>query len=52
MGHDYDSDYAFVRKPDCDSVPFLMPDECTEDRDFGWARQDPGSAPLVFLNVR
>lgn len=48
---DYDSEYYFIRKPKKDpKLPFLVPDKNTEGRRYGFAPQQPGSAPLVFTN--
>jgi hypothetical protein len=47
----FNDDYFFIRKPkNDDQLPFLEPDENTEDRRFRLEMQQPGSAPLVFRN--
>ncbi|NVM79945.1 hypothetical protein FHW83_005787 [Duganella sp. SG902] len=45
-----DNEYYFIRKPDDDRLPFLVPDENTEDRCFRFEPQPQGSPPLVFHN--
>jgi hypothetical protein len=48
---DYDKEYYFVRKRPSDrTLPFLVPDKNTEDKNFGFEPQPPGSPPLVFYN--
>jgi hypothetical protein len=48
----YDADYFFILKPlDDETLPFLMPDQNTEDRTFRYEAQPMGSPPLVFVNA-
>jgi hypothetical protein len=49
---DYNDDYFFIRKPKNNSLlPFLSPDENTEDRRYRFEAQPLGSPPLVFHNT-
>lgn len=47
----YDSQYYIIHKPKGrDDLPFLSPDENTENRNFNFEKQLVGSPPLVFEN--
>jgi hypothetical protein len=49
--NDFDNEYFLLSKPrDRADIPFLSPDTNTMDRDFRYARQDPFSPPLGFVN--
>lgn len=47
----FDDEYYLLTKPrGRNDVPFLTPDNDTEDRNFRCAPQDPHSPPLTFFN--
>lgn len=51
MNVDYDRQYFILCQPDDDRLPFLVPDERTQDRSYRFEKQAVRSAPLIFSNA-